>query len=197
MDMNRMAGLVTSARPGQFRHLLAGGTAAEKRTVVDVINEIGGINSPVDWDRLGRLLDRLIRVGPSMKVWSRLLCLVRPDLYRTVAAPSVRKQLSKVLEMPQSDFQTREGYVKLLMLIHASPWFLSSEPKDKDEAKIWWRRTAFLDAIFYEQRATVGGMGTKEEGKGGYILKSAPTAFWKFVTETVFERSQRQTWNQG
>jgi hypothetical protein len=60
-------------------------TAAQKRTVVDVINEIGGIDPPVDWDRLGKLLDRLISIGPSMKVWSRLLCLVRPDLYCTVA----------------------------------------------------------------------------------------------------------------
>jgi hypothetical protein len=135
---------------GQFRHLLAGGTAGEKTTVVDVLNEIGGINPPVDWDRLGKLLDRLISVGPSMKVWSRLLCLVRPDLYCTVAAPSVRKQLSKVLEMPQSDFQTRQGYTKLLRLIHASPWFQASRPKAPDAADIWKRRAAFLDAIFYE-----------------------------------------------
>lgn len=135
---------------GQFRHLLAGGTAPQKRTVVDVINQIGGINPPVDWDRLGKLLDRLIAIGPSMKVWSRLLCLVRPDLYCTVASPSVRKQLSEVLEMAQSGFETREGYVKLLRLIHASPWFQSPRPKDADEAEVWRRRTAFLDAIVYE-----------------------------------------------
>jgi len=135
---------------GKFRRLLAGGTAAEKRTVVDVINEIGGINPPVDWDRLGKLLDRLISIGPSMKVWSRLLCLVRPDLYCTVASPSVRKQLSQVLEMPQSDFESREGYIKLLRLIHASPWFQSSRPKEADEAEVWRKRTAFLDAIVYE-----------------------------------------------
>jgi hypothetical protein len=135
---------------GQFRHLLASGAAGEKRTVADVINEISGINPPVDWDRLGRLLDRLIKLGPSMKVWSRLLCLVRPDLYCTVAAPSVRKQLSKVLEMPQADFQTRAGYIRLLRLIHASPWFQASRPTDADAADIWKRRAAFLDAIIYE-----------------------------------------------
>jgi len=135
---------------GQFRKLLANGTAAKKHTVVDAINEIGTINPPVDWDRLGKLLDRLISVGPSMKVWSRLLCLVRPDLYCTVAAPSVRKQLSEVLEMPQSQFESRQGYLKLVRLIHASPWFQSSKPKDADAAEVWRRRAAFLDAIIYE-----------------------------------------------
>lgn len=135
---------------GQFRHLLAQGTANQQNTIVDVINEISAINPPVDWDRLGRLLNRLVRIGPSMRVWSRLLCLIRPDLYCTVASFSVREQMSQVVEMPQSHFQSREGYVKLLRLIHSSPWFLSARPKDKDEAEIWQRRTAFLDTIFYE-----------------------------------------------
>jgi hypothetical protein len=135
---------------GKFRHLLAGGTAAQKHTVVDVINEIGVIKVPIDWDQLGRLLDRLIRLGLTMKVWSRLLCLVRPDLYCTVSAPSVRKELSKVLEMPESHFPRRDGYVKLLRLIHASPWFQASRPKNTDAANIWRRRSACLDAIFYE-----------------------------------------------
>lgn len=135
---------------GQFRKLLANGTAAKKQTVVDAINEIGTLNPPIDWDRLGRLLDRLISVGPSMKVWSRLLCLVRPDLYCTVAAPSVRLQLSEVLEMPQSHFELRKGYIKLLLLIHGSPWFQASKPKDADAAEVWRRRAAFLDAIIYE-----------------------------------------------
>ena len=55
-----------------------------------------------------------------------------------------------MLEMPQSEFQTREGYVKLLRLVHAAPWFHTSRPKDTDAAEIWKRRAAFLDAIFYE-----------------------------------------------
>jgi hypothetical protein len=52
--------------------------------------------------------------------------------------------------MPQSDFESREGYIKLLRLIHASPWFQSSRPKNADEAEVWRKRTAFLDAIVYE-----------------------------------------------
>jgi hypothetical protein len=62
----------------------------------------------------------------------------------------VRKQLSEVLNMPQSHFESAHGYIKLLKMIHASPWFEAPVPKDADEAAIWRRRTAFLDAIIYE-----------------------------------------------
>ena len=78
-----------------------------------------------------------------MKVWSRLLCLVRPDFYCSVASPSVRKQLSEVQGKPQSDFQNRQRYIKLLQLVHASPWFQTSRPKAPDAAQLWKRRAAF------------------------------------------------------
>ena len=84
-----------------------------------------------------------------MKVWGRFLCLVRPDLYCTVASISVRTNLSKTLKVPQSHFERVEGYIQLLKLIHASPWFYSSKPRGKEEASVWERRVAFMDAIFY------------------------------------------------
>lgn len=46
--------------------------------------------------------------------------------------------------------RAKNGYVKLLRLIHASPWFQSRRPKDMEAVEIWKRRAAFLDAIFYE-----------------------------------------------
>ncbi len=86
-----------------------------------------------------------------MKVWGRLLCIVRPDVYCTVASPSVRTNLSKTLTVAQKDFERPEGYILLLKLIHASPWFNSIEPKDTIEADVWARRVAFMDAIFYKR----------------------------------------------
>lgn len=135
---------------GKFRKLLVKGTTAKKSQIVNAINDIGTLSLPIDWDRLKRLLDTLVSAGPSMKVWSRQLCMIHPDFYCTVASPSVRKQLSDVLDMPQSHFESTQGYIKLLKLIHASPWFQAPVPKDADEAAIWHRRTAFLDAIIYE-----------------------------------------------
>jgi hypothetical protein len=137
------------AASGQFRKLLANGTTKQWATIVEVINTIAALNRPIPWPKLTAQLDRLISLGPTMKVWGRLLCLVRPDLYCTVAAVSVRKNLSKTLEVPQNRFDDPEGYLQLVKLIHSSPWFNSTQPAGKEALEIWKRRAAFLDAIFY------------------------------------------------
>jgi len=134
---------------GRFRSLLANGTSRQKRRVVDGINAIVQLEPPIEWSQLKSHLDKLIALGPTMKVWSRLLCIVRPDLYCTVAANSVRKNLSKTLSVPKSRFDGSEGYIQLIKLIHSSPWFNSARPRNEDQANLWNRRAAFLDAIFY------------------------------------------------
>jgi hypothetical protein len=85
-----------------------------------------------------------------MKVWSRVLCLVRPDLYCTIASISVRKNLSRTLGIPQTRFQAPDGYIELAKLIHASPWFQAPMPMNEEQAEVWKRRAAFMDGIFYE-----------------------------------------------
>lgn len=134
---------------GQFRSLLANGTSKQKTSIVEAINAIAQLDLPIPWSQLKSYLDSLIALGPTMKVWSRLLCIVRPDRYCTVAAISVRQNLSKTLSVPQSRFDGSEGYIKLIRLVHSSPWFNSKKPKIKTQAAIWERRAAFLDAIFY------------------------------------------------
>ncbi|MDI6852941.1 MAG: phospholipase D family protein [Deltaproteobacteria bacterium] len=137
------------AASGQFRSLLANGTHKQWKSIVEAVNAISKLNPPIPWAKLKSHLDQLISLGPTMKVWGRLLCIVRPDLYCTVAAVSVRKNLSKTLGVPQSRFDGSEGYIQLIKLIHSSPWFNSKEPTNKTQAAIWKRRAAFLDAIFY------------------------------------------------
>lgn len=134
---------------GQFRRLLANGTLRQKTTIANAINDIAQLNNPIPWHQLKLNLDSLISLGPTMKVWGRLLCIVRPDLYCTVAAISVRQNLSKTLSVPQNRFNSSEGYIKLIKLIHSSPWFNSTKPENEIPATIWERRAAFLDAIFY------------------------------------------------
>jgi len=129
--------------------LFASGTTKEKQTIVDIINDISILNQPINWNHLSDLLKSLIKLGPTIKVWGRLLCLVCPNLYCTVASISVRENLSKTLSLPQSRFESVDGYIQLLQLIHASPWFNSSKPIEKNEREIWQRRVAFMDAIFY------------------------------------------------
>ena len=137
------------AASGQFRSLLANGTSKQYTSIVEAINAIAQLNLPIPWSQLKSHLDRLISLGPTMKVWSRLLCIVRPDLYCTVAANSVRQNLSSMLGISQRRFARSEEYIQLTRLIHSSPWFNSNKPSDKTQAKVWKRRAAFLDAVFY------------------------------------------------
>lgn len=137
------------AASGAVRHLLKNGTPAEWSTIVSAINDIAQMNRPLDWPKLASSLRRLTAIGPTMKVWGRLLCLVRPDLYCTVASTSVRQNLSKTLSVPQNRFDSPDGYIQLIKLIHASPWINSQRPSRLGESRIWRRRAAFLDAVFY------------------------------------------------
>lgn len=137
------------AASGTFRQFMANGSLAKKRRAVTAINNICSLETPVNINVLSQQLEVLEKIGPTIKVWSRILTILRPDIYCTVASPSVRENLSKTLKLPKSHFETIEGYIKLIKLIHACPWYNSSKPAIKQEIKIWERRAAFMDAIFY------------------------------------------------
>lgn len=137
------------AAAGMLRKLLANGTAHDWQTIVDAVNRIATWNHPIPWNELEAELNRLNGLKFTMKVWGRFLCLVRPELYCTVASNSVRANLSKTLQVGQTAFIDQSGYIQLLKLVHSSPWFLSAMPSDPIEAAIWRRRLAFMDAIFY------------------------------------------------
>lgn len=137
------------AASGTFRQFMANGSIAEKRTAVTAINKICELEVPLNVDILSQNLGVLTNIGPTIKVWSRILTILRPDIFCTVASPSVRENLSKTLEIPKSHFETVDGYISLLRLIHSCPWYNSPKPSIKKEAKIWERRSAFMDAIFY------------------------------------------------
>jgi hypothetical protein len=134
---------------GRFQKMLSKGKQQQRQTIADTINAIGSLKPPLAWGRLAELLEELVRLGPTMKVWSRLLCLVRPELYCTIASIPVRTNLSKTLKFPQTFFQQPAGYIDLLKLVHSSPWFNSRVPSEEAERKVWLHRAAFMDAIFY------------------------------------------------
>ena len=134
---------------GHVRHLFANGTKKEKKAIVDAVNAISKLNHPLDYSALKRELTKLVALGSTIKVWGRLLALTRPDLYCTVASPSVREYLSEKLHKPKSYFESIDGYVQLQKLIHASPWYKSKKPITKRELEIWKHRVAFLDVDFF------------------------------------------------
>lgn len=148
--IGRYGSLGHVAASGHVRHLFARGSATQRATICNAVNAIGRLEPPISWTKLTSQLSRLVSLGPSMRVWGRILCLIRPDLYCTVSARSVRQGLSEASGIPISRFDRPDGYVALVYRIHASPWFLARRPSDKDEAAVWRRRTALLDAILYQ-----------------------------------------------
>ena len=141
---------------GDFRRMLANGSDEERATIVRSINAAARLETPVRWNLLEGRLNSLVALGPSMKVWSRLLCLVRPDLYCTVASQSVRRNLSTVFHIPQRRIVQVNGYMELLAALHGCPWFDSSRPNNARQALAWERRVALLDTVFYEEGGDAG-----------------------------------------
>lgn len=135
---------------GSVRSLFASADIKTKRRIVSAINNICRMNTPMNWIHLEKLLNQLTDIGPTMKVWGRILTLVRPGLYCTISSESVRSNLSKMFNVSKSAFVEPEGYIQLIKMIHASPWFNSSQPLNKRESEIWKCRVALMDAIFYE-----------------------------------------------
>lgn len=148
--MNPYGWLGHVAASGDFRRMLKNGTSIEHKTIAASVNSIASLSYPLDYKKLNRILDSLVELGPTMKVWGRLLALVRPDLFCTISAPTVRRNISNLLDTSEKHFEGVEGYLMLIRLIHASPWFNSKIPTDKTEIEIWKKRVAFLDVVFYD-----------------------------------------------
>lgn len=134
---------------GDVRRLLAHGSPSEKGTIVNELNAIYHLPVPTPYRSLRAHLDKLVGLGPTMKVWGRFLCIVRPDRFCTVASPGVRIRLSGALAVSQDDLVGANGYSKAIQALQKAPWFSSRCPFDPKESVIWRRRMAFLDAIFY------------------------------------------------
>lgn len=130
-----------------LRHILANGTKSEKSAIATALNQVMSLKGPSDIPSLLPWLRQLSRVGPTFKVWGRFLLLVHPDLFFTVSANHLRRNLSEALNMTQVEFRSPSGYLEATNRIHGSPWFNSPRPKGKDERFVWDHRAAFVDAI--------------------------------------------------
>lgn len=137
-----------AAASGEYRGFMANPNP-EKKMVIDNINKICESEFPINYKQLKKRLTNLTETGHSIKVWSRIITILRPEIFCTVMSSSLRKNLSEVLEIPQSRFTTVDGYIELIKIIHSCPWYNSIEPKDKNQLRIWKARAALMDAIFY------------------------------------------------
>ena len=133
---------------GRFAGLLKSGTRRQKNQIIRSVNEAANLHSPIPWNRLQNILQPLVDMGFGMRAWGRLLCLARPDLYATVASPSLLRNLSNTLGITQLSLNRADGYIRFIRYLHTAPWYLSDAPARRAQRYIWQRRVAYIDPIF-------------------------------------------------
>lgn len=134
---------------GHIQHLLTNGTAREKQMIVNSMNTILQMPLPLNWHLLHQHLQSLVGLGSTMKVWGRFLAISRPDVFATIASDSVRSRLSATINIHIDGVATVDGYIQLIQVIHASPWYNSLEPVEGIERDVWENRVALLDVLLY------------------------------------------------
>ena len=81
--------------------------------------------------------------------YHRLLAVKRPDYFVPINNKN-KRILSRMLNIPQSDFNT-ENYWNILMRIHNSMWFSdNSHVREENKAKKCYQ-AALLDILSYEE----------------------------------------------
>jgi hypothetical protein len=117
--------------------------------IVNAVNQIAKMKPPIEWSEFESRLGQLVGLGNTMKVWGRVLALIRPDLYCSVSSIPLRRELAKTFKVPMRSFEEIKGYIALIKRLHSSPWFNSPKPHHNEQAAIWERRVAFMDGIFW------------------------------------------------
>lgn len=86
--------------------------------------------------------------GIKIGVASRLLAVKRPDLFVSVNNGS-KPQLAQLFG--GRVVRTGKHYINLLKLVWETDWHRAVRPADVDQAAVWDRRAALLDAALYEE----------------------------------------------
>lgn len=90
----------------------------------------------------------------AIKDWigtaSRLLAMKRPDVFVCFDSKN-KKKLCKDFGIKQSDMSYERYWDEIIERIQDSEWWKSPQSKDETEIKIWNGRSAFLDALYYEE----------------------------------------------
>lgn len=136
---------------GRINQLLASGTIKEKNKIISVINSLISMEHPLNYNEVKKKLDLLCSLGPTMKVWGRILCISRPDIFFTISSNSVRKYLSSTIGIPKNTIHSTTNYTKLLEIFHQCPWYKTDRPASFEKEKLffWKTRMAMLDLVFY------------------------------------------------
>lgn len=99
-------------------------------------------------DEVRRLLKALTKPkGIGLGVATRLMAAKRPDLFVSVNRGS-EPQLAEARR--GKGIKSINQYLDFLQEVWSTDWYLSDRPSDSDEAALWDRRAALLDAALYQ-----------------------------------------------
>lgn len=138
------SGFLGSMKPAGYARGLVG---SEPEKIGKSLDRLP-LDGPVTLAEAADLLNELTQLkGVKIGVATRFFAVKRPDLFVSVNNGS-NPQLAKLLG--GREVTTAQQYIALLGAIWATEWHRSSRPADAQEAALWERRAALLDAALYE-----------------------------------------------
>lgn len=138
------SGFLGSMKPAGYARGLVG---SEPEKIGKSLDRLP-MDGPVTLAEAADLLNELTQLkGVKIGVATRFFAVKRPDLFVSVNNGS-NPQLAKLLG--GREVTTVQQYIALLGAVWATEWHRSSRPADAQEAALWERRAALLDAALYE-----------------------------------------------
>ncbi|MBD8636715.1 phospholipase D family protein [Stenotrophomonas sp. CFBP 13725] len=138
------SGFLGSMKPAGYARGLVGSEPEKIGKILDRLPLAG----PVTLTEAANLLNELTQLkGVKIGVTTRFFAVKRPDLFVSVNNGS-NPQLAKL--MGGREVTSVKQYIALLSAAWATEWHRSPRPTDAQEAGLWERRAALLDAALYE-----------------------------------------------
>lgn len=88
--------------------------------------------------------------GKNLITASRLLAMKRPDVFVCLSSKN-KSSLCKNFGIIQSGLDYERYWEDIILRIYDSEWWLNPNPKNEEERKVSEGRSAFLDALYYEE----------------------------------------------
>lgn len=91
--------------------------------------------------------------GYGISTTSRLLAMKRPDTFFCLTLANEIQLMNKfgIIQSIASLKDYERYWDEIIEPVRQSPWFKSEMPSDKQELRVWHKRVAMMDALFYNE----------------------------------------------
>jgi HKD family nuclease len=125
---------------------------ANDRNLSAALDEIpsDGLVSKGDYEAFIESFKKASPGGVRVAVATRLLCTKRPDTFVCLDNRN-RAGLCKAFGITQSNMSYARYWSEIIERVRDAVWWNAPRPSDAEQEEIWMGRTAFLDALYYEE----------------------------------------------